>query len=56
MAIFQNKNGLNYAELVAVEIIKNRTTLKEQEGILKSRHGGWHTFYAVRRALRRMQR
>ncbi len=49
------KRGLTYAQLLAVEIASNRKRLKDVEGELKSRHGGWRTYYAVVRALKRMK-
>jgi len=46
--------GLSYAELLALEVIKKRRTLKEIEIQIKG-YRSWKTFYAVLRAYKKMK-
>ena len=52
---FQRK-GLNYYQLLALEIFHGKRTLREIEIELKSSHDGWKTYFAVERALKRFNR
>lgn len=50
------KRGLNYHQLLALEISHGKYTLRELEIELKSTQGGWKTYFAVERALKRLNR